>query len=174
MKIKIAPLVDDKGVLITSDLERAELLNAYFESVFIRDNGIAPHFESRFPSSATSSIDDIEINPAVVMRVLGKLKSNAAADPDRIPPIFYRKTSSTISIPLSIIFRTFFELRTLPSEWKSSIITPKLKKGTASNPSNYRPISLTCTCCKILESIISAELISFLDNHNLITKHQHE
>ena len=46
----------------------------------------------------------------------------------------------------------------------------------ASNPSNYRPwrpISLTCTCCKILESIISAELISFLDNHNLITKHQH-
>ena len=72
-------------------------------------------------------IDDIEINLAVVMRVLGKLKSNAAAGSDRIPAILYRKTS-TISIPLSIIFRTCFELRNLPSEWKFSIITPKLKK----------------------------------------------
>ena len=38
-------------------------------------------------------------------------------------------------------------LRSLPQEWKHSILTPKFKKGNPSDPSNYRPIALTCTCC---------------------------
>ena len=45
--------------------------------------------------------------------------------------------------------------------------------GQPSNPSNYRPIALTCTCCKILESIISNELAQYLLEHKLITPHQH-
>ena len=141
------------------------MLNAYFESVLTQDNGNTPNFTSRFPIDAPNFIDDVEINPTVVSRILGKLKSNAAAGPDRIPPLFYRKTCKSISFPLSIMFRTFLDLHSLPAEWKSSIITPILKKGSASLPSNYRPISLTCTCCKILESIIATELIDFLNTH---------
>ena len=47
------------------------------------------------------------------------------------------------------------------------------KNGAPSNPSNYRPIALTCTCCNIFESLIASELLDFLKMHNLITKHQH-
>ena len=54
-----------------------------------------------------------------------------------------------------------------------SIITPKFKKGSPSDPANYRPIALTSTCCKILERIIATELLEYLNKHNLITKHQH-
>ena len=54
-----------------------------------------------------------------------------------------------------------------------SIITPIFKKVSPSDLSNYRPISLTPTYCKILESLISADLIEFLNDHNLISKHQH-
>ena len=61
----------------------------------------------------------------------------------------------------------------LPIEWKHSVITPKLKKGNPSLPSNYRPIALTCNACKILESIISTELNDYLLEHKLITRHQH-
>ena len=45
----IAPLINYQGVLITSDSERADLLNAYFESVLTQDNGITPNFSSRLP-----------------------------------------------------------------------------------------------------------------------------
>ena len=65
------------------------------------------------------------------------------------------------------------DLRSLPQEWKLSVIIPKFKKGTPSDHSNYRPIALTCTCCKVLESIIATDLIQFLIEHNLITRHQH-
>ena len=42
-----------------------------------------------------------------------------------------------------------------------------------SDKSNYRPIALTCCCCKILESIVVDNLLQFLADHNLITRHQH-
>ena len=80
----IAPLVNDQGILISSDNERAELLNDYFVSVFTCDNGIVPNFESRFPANDSHFLEDIEIIPGIVSRALGRMKMNASADPDRI------------------------------------------------------------------------------------------
>ena len=74
---------------------------------------------------------------------------------------------------LTILLRICIDLHKLPDEWKLSIITPKFKSGSPPLPSNYHPIALTCTCCKILESIIAAELTDFLLSHHLITKAQH-
>ena len=71
------------------------------------------------------------------------------------------------------MYRSFIDLHNLPQEWKMSLITPIFKKGSPSDPSNYRPISLTPTCCNILESLISADLSEFLNDHKLISKHQH-
>ena len=104
---------------------------------------------------------------------MSKLKTNSSAGPDSLPPIFYRNARFSLTYPLSILLRIFIDLHELPNEWKLSIITPKFKSGSPSLPSNYRPIALTCTCCKILESIIAAELTDFLLSHNLISKAQH-
>ena len=35
------------------------------------------------------------------------------------------------------------------------------------------PSALTCTCCKILESIVASDLIDYLNEHHLIKKAQH-
>ena len=37
----------------------------------------------------------------------------------------------------------------------SPSVTPVFKKRISSDVNNYRPISLTCCCCKIMESIIT-------------------
>ena len=42
-----------------------------------------------------------------------------------------------------------------------------------SDPSNYRPTSLTCVLCKIMESVIKDSLIKHLHVNKLITKQQH-
>ena len=59
----------------------------------------------------------------------------------------------------------FIDLQHLPNAWNHSIINPKFKKGQTSNPANYCPIALTCTCYKILESIISSAFTEFLLIH---------
>jgi len=39
--------------------------------------------------------------------------------------------------------------------------------------SNYRPISLTCICCKILESIIRDHLFDYFISNNLLSNKQY-
>ena len=168
----VAPLRDAGGNLVVSDSDKADLLNQFFKSVFTIDDGKLPPFQSRLPE-ATSGINDIKITTPIIRKILGSLKINSAAGPDQIPSIFYRKAAATLSFPLSILYRSFLDLHDLPSEWKYSIITPVFKKNSPSDPVNYRPIALTCSCCKILESLIANELLTFLNNHNLISKHQH-
>lgn len=41
------------------------------------------------------------------------------------------------------------------------------------NIQNYRPISLTTTCCKLLEHIISKHINKYLEENNLLYEHQH-
>jgi len=47
----------------------------------------------------------------------------------------------------------------IPAEWKNAIITTVAKGGLASDVSNYRPISLTCCACKIMERVIVQNLL---------------
>ena len=61
----------------------------------------------------------------------------------------------------------------LPRAWLSAFITPILKKGDPASPSNYRPISLTCVLCKVMETVIKNELLRYLAQRNLISRQQH-
>ena len=57
--------------------------------------------------------------------------------------------------------------RSIITNWKDSIVTPLHKRGEKELVSNYRPISLTCIACKVMDSIIKDEIISFIINSNL-------
>ena len=170
----VAPLYDSSGILLASDLKKANLLNEYFESVFINDDGNLPNLPSRLPTTTPpTGINDITITPKILLPIMKKLRTNSAAGPDKFPPVLFKNTRDSLALPLSVLFRNYIDLHELPNEWKFAIITPKFKPGSPSTPSNYRPIALTCTCCEILESVISDQLITFLNNHSLITKAQH-
>jgi hypothetical protein len=72
-----------------------------------------------------------------------------------------------------LVFNQSFQSGKLPSIWKHAIVTPVFKKGLSSNVCNYRPISITCVCCKVMETIINEQMLNFLLNHKKITKQQH-
>ena len=52
-------------------------------------------------------------------------------------------------------------------------MTPLHKKAEKELASNYRPISLTCIACKVMESIIKDEINSFMINNSLLTNLQY-
>ena len=45
---------------------------------------------------------------------------------------------------------------------------PIFKKGTKTAPGNYRPVSLTCISCKIMESIVKDDIMSHLSRNKLV------
>ena len=52
-------------------------------------------------------------------------------------------------------------------------ITPVFKKGTRSDPVNYRPDSLTCILCKLMEHTLYTHIRGHLDKHSILSEANH-
>ena len=61
----------------------------------------------------------------------------------------------------------------IPDKWKESMIAPIPKAAAkSSDPGNYRPISLTCILCKLLEKHIYGLMYEHLSNHQELSDSQ--
>ena len=61
----------------------------------------------------------------------------------------------------------------LPSDWKDGNITLIFKKGSRTNPANYRPVSLTSIVCKMLEGLLRDHLMRHISSCLLLSDHQY-
>ena len=50
---------------------------------------------------------------------------------------------------------------------------PVFKKGERYKAERYRPISLTCIACKVVEHIIVSDIMSHLEKNNILCPEQH-
>jgi Reverse transcriptase (RNA-dependent DNA polymerase)/Endonuclease-reverse transcriptase len=167
----ISALVDSDGATLHSSVEKAELLNNTFSAVFTVDDGSHHLCPPRIPQE--DFLTEVCFSESIVSDYLRRLKPKGSSGPDGIPSIFLKRLKFYLSYPLSKIFQVSFLSGCLPEDWLVSKVTPIFKKGVASNPSNYRPVSLTSTCCRLMESIIKDTITSHFKRHDLITAHQH-
>jgi hypothetical protein len=159
------------NVLITDDTKIANLFNNYFGSVFTEDDGLLPDIANR--SEKDTFIDSVDFSVEAVRKCLSRLKPSTSYGPDGVPNVLLKKLANFICVPLSYIFDASFKSNCLPQQWLQAFVTPVFKKGVTSDPNNYRPISLTCSCCRVMERIINCRLINYLLEHQFITRHQH-
>jgi len=169
-KSAIGALKDNNGNITNDPSIKAELLQNVFTNKFTLDNGTTPT-TSAF--KVDSKLSNITFSPTLVQRVIKRLKIKTKGGPDGIPPIFLKKCIHQLSSPLARLFTCSFDSSFLPLDWLRSYITPLFKKGTSHDPDNYRPIALTATMCKLMESIIKDQLLGFLLRKGIINKNQH-
>ena len=74
--------------------------------------------------------------------------------------------SITYLINLSI------EQSVIPAEWKSAMLTPIFKSGDKNIKSNFRPISVLPILWKVLEKLVSKQLMTYLNENSLLYKFQ--
>ena len=55
---------------------------------------------------------------------------------------------------LAFIFQQSYNYSVVPSDLSKALVTAVFKKDNKSDPSNYRPILLSCICCKIMEHTV--------------------
>ena len=84
-----------------------------------------------------------------------------------------KELSVEIAPILTILFNKSVTTGIVPSEWRTAHVSPVYTKGQKYNPENYRPISLTCICCKLLEHLIVKHIMSHADTHNILYPLQH-
>lgn len=158
-------------VIVTDDSTKASMLNEYFTSVFVSDDGSFPDFNRRVPDNVF--IDSISVTPDRILHFINMSKAGSSPGPDDVPMMFVKQFKFQLLQPLFVLCRYLTVSGQIPSDWKLANITPVLKNGLASDVSNYRPISLTSVFCKLFERVIHEQMLSYLLHNNLISSHQH-
>ena len=116
---------------------------------------------------------DITVSEEGVLKLLQQLNPNKASGPDAIPPSTLKELATEIAPIITVIFQRSLDSGKLPSTWLSANITPIFKKGEKYKASNYRPVSLTCICSKLLEHIVVSQLLNHLDQYKALAEAQH-
>jgi hypothetical protein len=120
-----------------------------------------------------ANLSNIYISPYVVLEMLQSIRTSAAAGPDDIPSRLLHDCAASLSPSLSALYNLSLSLGLVPTEWKAANVIPVFKSGKRCDVSNYRPISITSSVCKVLEKIINKTMLEFLKHTNQIPIDQH-
>ena len=167
----VAPLCGPRGAIYTGSKDKANILNQQFCLVYNKEED-----PSSLPDLGTSSfprIGRIEVTTNGVIKLLKKINPHKATGPDNIPACLLKELADSLGPMLTILYQASLDSGILPTIWKAATVAPIFKKGDRNNPSNYRPISLTGICCKLLEHIIHGSMMHHFDFCNILTDFQH-
>ena len=160
----------ENGILKTDTLDKANICNRQFESAFTRES------DTEIPSKGTSPFSpmgEITVDPKGVLKLLNNLNIHKASGPDGLSARVLKECSSEISPMLALIYNESLAQGTVPDDWRQANVAPVFKKGEKYNAANYRPVSLTCICCKTLEHIIVSNINKQLAFESILADCQH-
>ena len=100
------------------------------------------------------------------------LEVNKASGPDGVSAYMLKYTAASIAPSITRLFNYSLQSGKLPAQWKTSMIVPIAKSKDVSNTANYRPISLTCILCKVLEKYIRQLMYEHLQDLEILSNHQ--
>ena len=116
---------------------------------------------------------NVFFNPDIILTKITNLKIASAPGNDSITVNQLKVLKDIVCVPLSKIFTKSFQESKVPLSWREANVTPIFKKGDKSDPANYRPISLTSICGKLMESEIKDQIMHHLVRQNPLNSSQH-
>ena len=123
------------------------------------------------PACGTGDFSFDRISISTVLSHLSTLDASKSTGPDGLSAAFLREVANEIAVPLTNLYNQSLHNGFIPVGWKQSHITLVYKGSKCDDPSDYRPISVVPTLAKVLEKIVSVQLIQYLEN-NLLHPHQ--
>ena len=89
-----------------------------------------------------------------------------ALGPDELHPRVLKELANELGPVFAHLFQQSIKTGEILKEWSLANICPLFKKGDRSLACNYRPVSLSCIPCKLLEHIVCSNIMGHLDQHN--------
>ena len=160
----------ENGILKTDTVDKANICDKQFQSAFTSET------DPEIPSKGTSpftAMGEITVDPKGVLKLLNGLKVHKAPGPDGLSARVLKECSSEIAPILAYIYNESLAQGNVPDDWPQANVAPVFKKGEKYDPANYRPVSLTCICCKTLEHIIVSNINKHLSIENILADCQH-
>jgi hypothetical protein len=175
-------VADPSSPLPVSSLHSLNILARHFASVSaaVPTSSLSPddeaiirhvHFHAQMAKDFPALDDDFSMSE--LHDALCHLR-RAAAGPDDISPLFLKHTPPAFRSLILSVLNFSWSHGVLPDIWKRANVCPVFKGQGApeSLPKSYRPISLTSVLVKVLERMLLARLIRFLDSRNFFSRFQ--
>ncbi|GBL78410.1 putative RNA-directed DNA polymerase from transposon X-element [Araneus ventricosus] len=116
------------------------------------------NFNSRTNFSYNSNFSFLEFQSCLAS------VQDSSPGPDSITYSMIKHLTTESQAALLNFYNRIWQEQYFPTQWQQAIIIPLLKPGKdPKNPSNYRPIALTCCLCKLLERMINRRLMYYLE-----------
>jgi len=86
-----------------------------------------------------------------------------------------KECADVLALPLwiGLLFTSSLEASYVPSAWRKVKVRPIFKKGSRTEVSNYRPVSLTLVCCKTVEKLVRNSLQQHMISNGFLADTQH-
>lgn len=158
-----------------NDVEMADYCNEYFVNIGLEMAKKIPTPQKQCkqePPTPTSMF----LTPVCkndLIRHISSLKNNSSPGFDGISAKMIKQTHLEILVPLEHIINQIFITGTVPSDFKTSVVTPVHKSGSKTSIENYRPISLINNFAKIFEKCLKEKLISYYNTVNILSANQY-
>jgi len=174
MKENLHPLLDVRGNLVTKDEKMAEVLHAFFASVFKSEESFSldtqpPEQEDRDGEQKETRKIQVEM----VSDLLCHTDTHRSVRPDRIHPRVLKELAHVLAKPLPIIYQQSWLTGEVPDDCRIASVTPIYKKGQKEDPGNYRPVSLTSVLGKVMQQIILSAITWHTQDNQVIRPSQH-
>ena len=159
------------GELFTTDIGKAKVLSDHFKNVFTEENSNIPVLDEQMK---LPPMDLMTIDTKGVEILLKDLNVSKALGPDLIPTSILKEHADIIAPIITVIFRQSIETSSPVEDWLTANVLALYKnKGNRLDACSYRPISLTCIICKVLEHIILSNIMNHYDEYQILNKNQH-
>ena len=106
-----------------------------------------------------------------VLESILSIQSNAVGH-DEIHLKFIKLILPFVLPIITHVFNHIIATNIFPSAWNIAKIIPVAKKSTASEPSDYRPISILSSLSKAFEKLLSKQILKHINDNNLLSSCQ--
>ncbi len=150
----------------------------------LHNTTITKDIDQDFQKSVVSKLDTI-INSTKHVEILDTnftmdeikkgvnlLKLNKSCGMDSISNEMLKCGIDTLNPAICNIFNHILRSERYPRLWSSGFIVPLHKKGSTSEPSNYRGITISSSLGKLFALLMNNRLQGFLDEHKIISNCQ--
>ena len=160
IKDNIRALNDEAGKRVEDPDEIVKILNKQFKSVFEVDNGLMPEINKIQKEYDWGDLTNI--NEEKIFEKIKNLNEFKVFGVDKVSNSVLKNCARSFVKPLKLIFDKSLNAGEVPKEWGEANVTPIFKKGSKLFAANYRPVSLTSSICKLLESIVRDNIMKYL------------